>query len=53
MTSNSSDTFAVSFGIEFEFVFAFHENELRRTLDDYGIEAQIIKDPPEECHREL
>jgi hypothetical protein len=44
---------ATTFGIEFEFIFAFHEDLLKQILSDYYIEADIVKILTNSQHSEL
>ncbi|KAK4936859.1 hypothetical protein LTR10_022381 [Elasticomyces elasticus] len=42
-----------TFGIEFEFVLAFHEDMLASVMSEYNIDATVVKDLTEYQHRNL
>ena len=50
-----NESFDVCFGVEFEFILAFHEELLRKHLQDTQTcsESEIIKDIPEHVRKEL
>ena len=52
-TLSKNRSSATTFGIEFEFVFAFHEDELRRALAQMNAKAVIQKDLTRTEHEQL
>ena len=50
---SKSPVLATTFGVEFEFLLAFNEDVLRRTLSKYKIDAQIVKSFSDYEHRSV